>query len=202
MPSVAKQLCYNQSFYKEQLSFWNDKENHFYQLFFWIYTSSRHKFRFWKALQKKCFQSDIIFRHYVKIPPIKFWERLTKFMISISLSEKFCCQNLITSIKRVFFFRFNYLSYIFLQYLLIYSNQKSLLNICLSIYRTRWQKRHIVVRTICSFVFLPLMPDYLSIYLFIYLSVEGVWNPLPEPVLKTHYQYFWGGRSSTNDNIF
>ena len=57
------------------------------------------KFRFWKALQKKCFQSDIIFRHYVKMPPIKFWERLTKFMIPISLSEKFCCQNLITSIK-------------------------------------------------------------------------------------------------------
>ena len=33
------------------------------------------------------------------MPPIKFSERLTKFMISISLSEKFCCQNLITSIK-------------------------------------------------------------------------------------------------------
>ena len=33
------------------------------------------------------------------MPPIKFRERLTKFMISISLSEKFCCQNLITSIK-------------------------------------------------------------------------------------------------------
>ena len=57
------------------------------------------KFRFWKALQKKCFQSDIIFRNYVKMPPIKFSERLTKFMISISLSEKFCCQNLFTSIK-------------------------------------------------------------------------------------------------------
>ena len=57
------------------------------------------KFRFSKALQKKCFQSGIIFRHYVKMPPIKFRERLTKFMIFISLSEKFCCQNLITSIK-------------------------------------------------------------------------------------------------------
>ena len=33
------------------------------------------KFRFWKALQKKCFQSDIIFRHYVKMPSIKFWKR-------------------------------------------------------------------------------------------------------------------------------
>ena len=33
------------------------------------------------------------------MPPIKFRERLTKFMISISLSEKFCCQNLITCIK-------------------------------------------------------------------------------------------------------
>ena len=33
------------------------------------------------------------------MPPIKFRERLTKFMISIFLSEKFCCQNLITSIK-------------------------------------------------------------------------------------------------------
>ena len=33
------------------------------------------------------------------MPPIKFRERLTKFMISIYLSEKFCCQNLITSIK-------------------------------------------------------------------------------------------------------
>ena len=29
------------------------------------------------------------------MPPIKFLERLTKFMISLSLSEKFCCQNLI-----------------------------------------------------------------------------------------------------------
>ena len=57
------------------------------------------KFRFWKVLQKKCFQSDILFRHYVKMPPIKFWKRLTKFMISIFLSEKFCCQNLVTSIK-------------------------------------------------------------------------------------------------------
>ena len=57
------------------------------------------KFRFWKALQKKCFQSDIIFRHYVKMPPINLWKRLTKFLISIPLSEKFCCQNLITSIK-------------------------------------------------------------------------------------------------------
>ena len=33
------------------------------------------------------------------MPPIKFWKRLTNFMISISLSKKFCCQNLITSIK-------------------------------------------------------------------------------------------------------
>ena len=33
------------------------------------------------------------------MPPIKFRERLTKFMISISLSKKLCCQNLITSIK-------------------------------------------------------------------------------------------------------
>ena len=61
--------------------------------------ASRHKIQDLKALQKKCFQSDIIFRHYVKMPPIKFRECLTKFMVSISLSEKFCCQNLITSIK-------------------------------------------------------------------------------------------------------
>ena len=32
------------------------------------------KFRFWKTLQKKCFQSDIIVRHYVKMPLIKFWK--------------------------------------------------------------------------------------------------------------------------------
>ena len=32
-----------QSFYNEQLSSWNDKENHIYQLFFWIFTPSRHK---------------------------------------------------------------------------------------------------------------------------------------------------------------
>ena len=99
MQSVSKHLCYNQSFYNEQLSFWNDKENHFYQLFFWIYTPSRHKFQALNSLQKKCFQSDFIFRHYVKMPLIKFWKRLTKFMISISLSEKFGCQNLIMSIK-------------------------------------------------------------------------------------------------------
>ena len=59
------------------------------------------KFRFWKALQKKRFQSDIIFRPYVKMPVIKFWKRLTNFMIAIPLSEKFCCQNLITSIKDI-----------------------------------------------------------------------------------------------------
>ena len=57
------------------------------------------KFRFWKALQKKCFQSNIIFRHFVKMPPINFWKRLTDFMISISLSKTFCCQNPITNIK-------------------------------------------------------------------------------------------------------
>ena len=51
-----------------------------------------------RPLLKKCFQSDIIFRHYVKMPPIKFRECLTKFMISLSLTEKFCCQKLITSI--------------------------------------------------------------------------------------------------------
>ena len=56
------------------------------------------KFTFWKTLQKECFQSDIILDKYVKMPPIKFWKRLTNFMIYISLSEKFCCQNLITSI--------------------------------------------------------------------------------------------------------
>ena len=29
-------------------------------------------FRFRKALQKKCLHFDIIFRHYVKMPPVKF----------------------------------------------------------------------------------------------------------------------------------
>ena len=57
------------------------------------------KFRFWKAMQKKCFQSDIIFRHFVKMPPKKFENALQIFMISVSLSEKFCCQNLSMSIK-------------------------------------------------------------------------------------------------------
>ena len=33
------------------------------------------------------------------MPPIKFCKRLTRIMISISLSEKFCCQNFIPSIK-------------------------------------------------------------------------------------------------------
>ena len=49
------------------------------------------KFRFSEALQKKYFQSDIIFRHYVKMTTIKFCKRLRNLMISISLSEKFCC---------------------------------------------------------------------------------------------------------------
>ena len=56
-------------------------------------------FLLWKALQKMCFQSDIIFRHYVKMPPTKFWKHPTKFMISMSLSEIFGCQNLIPIIK-------------------------------------------------------------------------------------------------------
>ena len=35
------------------------------------------KFRFRKALQKKCFQSDIIFRHYVKMPSINLKGRIS-----------------------------------------------------------------------------------------------------------------------------
>ena len=71
-----------------------------YQLFFWIYTPSRHKIQVLKGLAEEVFSiSDIIFRHYVKMPPIKYWIRLTTFMISISLFEKFCCQNFITSIE-------------------------------------------------------------------------------------------------------
>ena len=41
----------------------------------------------------------LTYSYYVKMPPTKFRERFLKFMISISLSEKFCCQNLTTSIK-------------------------------------------------------------------------------------------------------
>ena len=35
------------------------------------YTPSRHKIQVLEGLQKKCFQSDIILRHYVKMPLIK-----------------------------------------------------------------------------------------------------------------------------------
>ena len=35
------------------------------------------KFKFWNALQKKCFQSDIIFRHYVKMPPVNLKGRIS-----------------------------------------------------------------------------------------------------------------------------
>ena len=34
MQSVAKHICYDQSIYNEELSFLNDKENHFYLLVF------------------------------------------------------------------------------------------------------------------------------------------------------------------------
>ena len=62
--SVAKHLCYKLSFYNEQLSFLKGKENYFYQLFFSEFIHQvAIKFRFRKALQKKCFQADIIFRH-------------------------------------------------------------------------------------------------------------------------------------------
>ena len=62
MLSVAKQLCYNQSFYNEQLSFWNDKENNFCQLFFWIYTPSLYKIQVLKGLAEEVFS----IRHYIK----------------------------------------------------------------------------------------------------------------------------------------
>ena len=52
-----------------------------------------------KALQKKRFQSDIIFRHYVKMPPAKPRERPTKPTTSTSPPEKLRCQNPTTTIK-------------------------------------------------------------------------------------------------------
>ena len=55
MQSVAKHLFYNQSFYNEQLSFWNDKKNHTYQLFIWTYTPSRHKIQIQKDLIEEVF---------------------------------------------------------------------------------------------------------------------------------------------------
>ena len=61
MQSVAKHLCYNQSFYNEQLYSWNDKENHIYQLFFWIYTPSRLKIQVQKDLAEEVF----LIRHYI-----------------------------------------------------------------------------------------------------------------------------------------
>ena len=51
MQSVAKHLCYNQSFYKEQLPFGNDKENHFYQLFSEFIHQLAIKFRLRKSLE-------------------------------------------------------------------------------------------------------------------------------------------------------
>ena len=84
------------------------------------------KFRYWKALQKKCFQSDIILRHYVKMPPIKFWERLTKFMISISLSEKFCSQNLMLCMRALCARRASRVSiYIYLCLIMFYLCQRN-----------------------------------------------------------------------------
>ena len=35
---------------KNNYLFWNDKENHFYQLFFWIYMPSRHKIQALKSI--------------------------------------------------------------------------------------------------------------------------------------------------------
>ena len=100
MRCVAKHLCYNQSFKTNKYLFeliWKIIFTSYFSEFIHVAI----KFRFWKALQKKCFQSDIILRLYVKMLPIIFWKRLTNFKIFISLSEKFCCQNLITNIIKV-----------------------------------------------------------------------------------------------------
>ena len=61
MQSVAKHLCYNQSFYNEQLCFWNDKENHFYQLFLLIDIPSHHKIQDPKSFAEEVFS----IRHYI-----------------------------------------------------------------------------------------------------------------------------------------
>ena len=61
MQYAAKHLCYNQSFYNEKLSSWNDKENHIYQLFFWIYTPSRIKIQ----VQKDFAQEVFLIRYYI-----------------------------------------------------------------------------------------------------------------------------------------
>ena len=52
----------------------------------------------------KCLAEEVFsIWHYIltlcQNAPIKFWRLLTNFIISIALSKKFCCQNLIMSIK-------------------------------------------------------------------------------------------------------
>ena len=48
-------------------SFWNDKENHFYQLFIWIYTPSLHK------IQMKGLAEEVLsFIQIIQI--VKYWE--------------------------------------------------------------------------------------------------------------------------------
>ena len=101
MPSVAEHLCYNQSFHNEQLSFWNDKENHFYLLFFWIYTPSPHKIQILKDLAEEVFS----IRHYIKTLCQNAADKILKtpyecYDIFILVWEV-CFQNLITSIKGI-----------------------------------------------------------------------------------------------------
>ena len=61
MQSVAKHLCYNQAFYNEQLSSWNDEENHIYQLFVWICAPSLHNIQ----VQKDLAEEVLLIRHYI-----------------------------------------------------------------------------------------------------------------------------------------
>ena len=99
MPFVAKRLCYINLFITNNYLFEIMRKPIFTKYLSEFIHQVAIKIRFRKALQKKCFQSDIILRNYVKIPPIKFLKRLLNFMISISLYEKFGCQNFILIIK-------------------------------------------------------------------------------------------------------
>ena len=50
-------------FYNEQLSFWNDEENHFTDYFSEFIHQVAIKFRFRKAREKKGFKFNFIFEH-------------------------------------------------------------------------------------------------------------------------------------------
>ena len=99
MQSVAKHLCYDHFFLTSNY--------HFEMIRKIIFTNYSSKFIHHVAIKmqvpKGLAEEVFSIRHYIKTlsqnAADKILKRLTNFMISISLFERFCCQHFVTILK-------------------------------------------------------------------------------------------------------